>query len=287
MSAAALALVLAAAVLHSGWNALTMRGQSPLCFLWAASSISGLLYIPLALPRLMSDGVPGAALPYIIATILLHALYFYALGRSYRSGQFSVVYPIARGFGVALVPVLALAFLGERLSPLGAAGVGLVVAGILTLQVTSRGWGALRLGVGAAGPGTWWALLTGLTIAAYSLVDKAGVARMHPVPYITLMFLGMDLALLPVVLADGGLGREWARNWRTILPASLLTATAYLLVLFAFRLSKAGYVVAGREVSIVLSAIVGSVLFREGRLSPRLAAAAIVLAGVVCVALAR
>jgi drug/metabolite transporter (DMT)-like permease len=279
--------VLAAAVLHSGWNALTKRAGSPLCFLWLASSTSGLLCVPLALSRLLADGVPADARPYVGATIVLHALYFYALGRSYRSGEFSVVYPIARGFGVALVPVLALPLLGERLSPLGALGVGLVVAGILALQLASRGWHALWSRVGDAGPGTWWALLTGLTIAGYSLVDKAGVARLHPVPYITLMFLGMNLALAPVVLADGGLRREWVRSRATILAASLLAATAYLLVLFAFQLAKAGYVVAGREVSIVLSAIIGSVLFKEGRLGPRLAGAAVVLAGVVCVALAR
>ena len=287
MPAAALALVLAAAVLHSGWNALTKRAGSPLCFLWLASSMAGLLCVPVALSRLVTDGLPADAVPYVGGTIALHALYFYALGRSYRSGEFSVVYPVARGFGVALVPVLALPLLGERLSPLGALGVGLVVAGILALQVASRGWHALWLRVGDAGPGTWWALVTGLTIAAYSLVDKAGVARLHPVPYITLMFLGMNLVLAPVVLAGGGVRREWSRSRWAILVASLLTATAYVLVLFAFQLAKAGYVVAGREVSIVLSAIIGSLLFREGRLGPRLVGAAVVLAGVVCVALAR
>lgn len=286
MPGAALALVLTAAVLHSAWNALTKRAHSPLCFLWLASSLSGLLYLPLAVPRLVTEGLPAAAVPYVLATILLHALYFYALGRSYRSGEFSVVYPIARGLGVALVPLLALPLFDERLSGLGALGVGLVVAGIFGLHLSSRGWRTLWQRVGHAGSGTWWAILTGLTIAAYSLVDKAGVARLHPVPYITLMFVGMNAVLVPIVLADGELRREWARNRSRILLAALLTSTAYLLVLFAFRLSKAGYVVAGREVSIVLSALIGGVLFKEGRVAPRLAGAAVVLAGVVCVALA-
>ena len=64
-------------------------------------------------------------------------------------------------------------------------------------------------------------------------------------------------------------------------------ALAYTLVLFAFRISKTGYVVASRELSIVLSAVIGSLWLREGRLGPRLAGASIVLAGVACIALAR
>jgi len=140
----------------------------------------------------------------------------------------------------------------------------------------------------ALGPGTGWAVLTGLTIAAYALVDKAGVARLHPVPYIGLMFAGCLLLLLPAALGNAGrLRREWTVNWRAIVIASAMTLTAYLLVLFAFRLSKAGYVVAARETSIVLSVVIGRVWFRERRLGARLAGAAFVLAGVACLALAR
>ena len=81
--------------------------------------------------------------------------------------------------------------------------------------------------------------------------------------------------------------REWRENRLAVLLSGFLSPGAYLLVLFAFRISKAGYVVAGREVSIVISALVGSILLKEGQLSQRLAGAAIVATGVVCVALAR
>jgi drug/metabolite transporter (DMT)-like permease len=288
MPAAALALVLTAAVLHSIWNALAKRGRDQLCFLWWAIIVATVLGASLSLPMFAATGVPAPAWPYVVATIVLHAGYFYALGRAYRAGEFSVVYPVARGLGVALVPVIALVIFDERPSPLGGAGVGLVVTGIVALHLAGRGWGPAAAAVRHLGPGTWWALATGLMTAAYSLVDKAGVARLHPLPYITLMFLGMSVLLLPVVLADPGrLRREWTVNWPTILPAAVMTMLAYLLVLFAFQLSKAAYVVAAREVSIVLSALIGTLWFREGRLLPRLAGAAVVLAGVVCVALAR
>jgi drug/metabolite transporter (DMT)-like permease len=287
MPAAALALVLTAALLHSCWNALTKRARDQFAFLCLAVAVASILFLPVTLWALPSGGVPAAAWPFVVATVVLHALYFYALGRSYRSGEFSLVYPIARGLGVALVPVLAVAFLDERPSSVGALGIAFVVMGIVALQWVGRP--PVAAGVRPRlGPGTGWALLTGLTIAAYALVDKAGVSRLHPVPYIGLMFVGSLLLLLPLVLANvGRFRREWTANWRTILVASAMTLTAYLLVLFAFRLSKAGYVVAAREVSIVISVVVGRLWFGERRLAARLVGAGLVLAGVVCLALAR
>ena len=139
-----------------------------------------------------------------------------------------------------------------------------------------------------SGGATAWALVTGLTIASYSLVDKAGVQRIDPVPYLMLMQAGCALGLLPAVLARAGaVGREWERNRVTILAVGAMSAGAYGLVLFAFRFSKAGYVVAAREMSIVLSALIGSLWLGEGHLAPRLTGAAIVLVGVACIALAR
>ena len=288
MPVSALALVLSAALFHAAWNALTKRGRDPLAFLWSANTLGGVLLLPWAARELALTGVPAAAWPFVSATIALHAIYFYFLGRAYRSGDYSLVYPIARGVSVGLVPILAFFLLGERLSPLGSVGVALVVLGLVALQLAGRGAGSSE---GAGWPlraGTGWALLTGLTIAGYSLVDKAGVARLHPVPYLAFIGFGQTLFLLPPLLRRPGvLRREWAANWRSLLVASVLTLGGYLLVLFAFRLSKAGYVVAAREVSIVFSAIIGSVWLGEGRLGPRLLGAGVMLAGVTCVAFAR
>jgi drug/metabolite transporter (DMT)-like permease len=287
MPAAALVLVLTAALFHSSWNALTKRARDQFAFLWLAVGAGSVVLLPVTVWTLPPGGVPAAAWPFVIATVVLHALYFYALGRSYRSGEFSLVYPVARGLGVALVPVLAALFLDERPSPLGAAGIGLVVTGIVALQWVGRAPAATAVSV-RLGAGTGWAMLTGVTIAAYALVDKAGVGRLHPVPYIGLMFVGSLLVLLPAALLDPGrFRREWRANWRAILVASAMTLTAYLLVLFAFRLSKAGYVVAAREISIVVSVVVGRLWFGERNLAARLAGAAVVLAGVACLALAR
>jgi len=283
----ALLLVLAAAAIHATWNALTKRAQDQLAFLWSSVSLATLVLLPAGWALLPPEGVPGAAWPFLVATSVIHAVYFYVLGRAYGSGEFSLVYPIACGLGVALVPLAAFFFLDERPSPLGALGVLLVVAGIVGINLSSAGLTSAGLS-SLMSAGTGWALVTGLSIAAYSLVDKAGVARLHPVPYIAILGVGMSLLLVPAMVRRRvALAREWQTNWRAILVASTLNLTSYLLVLFAFRLSKAGYVVAAREISIVLSVVIGRLWFGERGLGARFAAASLVLAGVICVALAR
>jgi drug/metabolite transporter (DMT)-like permease len=286
VSGPALALVVCAAVLHATWNALAKRAENQFAFLWSSVSLATLLLLPIGLVRLPDEPTPSAGLPFVAASIGIHAVYFWALSRSYRFGDFSRVYPMARGLGVALVPLIALPVFGERLSWLGSLGVGLVVLGIVSLSRSpSVARGSTGIGIGA---GTVWAVVTGVTIAAYSLVDKAGVARLHPMPYIALMGLGLSAILSPIVLADRRtLVNEWRRRWPTILVASAMNLTSYLLVLFAFRLSKVGYVVASRELSILFSAFIGSLWLGEGRLAPRLVGASVVLAGVICVAFAR
>lgn len=284
MSGTALALVLSAALIHSGWNALAKRAANPLAFLWSSVTVASLVFLPLS-AGFLRDGIPAAAVPYVIATIAIHAAYFYALGRALGSGDFSLVYPVARGLGVGLVPVGAILLLGERLSLLGATGVGLVILGIVTAHAAAGGFSSLT--GRRVGAGTGWAAATGLTIAMYSLVDKVGVTLFHPLPYLALMGAGISMLLLPAVRRTAALRREWAINWPTILVAACLNLTSYLLVLFAFRLSKAAYVVAARETSIVFSVLIGGIWFGEGRLAGRLAAAAVVLVGVACVALAR
>ncbi|MBI1958690.1 MAG: EamA family transporter [Candidatus Rokubacteria bacterium] len=288
MPASALALVLAAALFHAGWNALTKRARDQLAFLWSSLSLATVLLAPFGIAYLPDAGVPAAALPYLVTTSVVHAAYFFALGKAYATGELSLVYPIARGLGVALVPVGALLVLEERLSPLGAAGIALVVLGIVTITAGPAAAGGAARVRRHLGAGAGWALVTGVTIASYSLVDKAGVARLHPVPYLAVMGVAMSLLLaVPVLARRGALRREWQLNWRTILIASTMNLTSYLLVLFAFTLSKAGYVVASREISIVLSVLIGRLWLGERQLGRRLVGAAVVVVGVICVALAR
>jgi drug/metabolite transporter (DMT)-like permease len=284
VTGAALALVLSAAVIHATWNAMAKGARDPMAMLWWAGVLSSLVLAPPSLYVLARDGFSPRALPFVAATVILHSMYFLSLGKAYQTGDFSVVYPMARGMGVALVPMGAYYFFDERLSRLGVLGIALIGLGIFVLHWRRGAWSEDAL----LRPGTGWAIATGLCIASYSLVDKVGVSHINPLPYLWAMMLGSCVSLLPAVRArPGSMAREWRENRLAVLLSGVLSPGGYLLVLFAFRLSKAGYVVAGREVSIVISALIGSILFKEGRLPQRLLGAAVVAFGVVCVALAR
>jgi drug/metabolite transporter (DMT)-like permease len=284
VTGAALALVLSAAVIHATWNAMAKGARDPMAMLWWAGVLSSLVLAPPSLYVLTRDGFSPRALPFVVATVILHSMYFFSLGKAYQTGDFSVVYPMARGMGVALVPMGAYYFFDERLSRLGILGIALIGLGIFVLHWRRGAWSEDAL----LRPGTGWAIATGLCIASYSLVDKVGVSHINPLPYLWAMMLGSCVSLLPAVRArPGSMAREWRENRLAVLLSGVLSPGGYLLVLFAFRLSKAGYVVAGREVSIVISALIGSILLREGRLPQRLLGAAVVAFGVVCVALAR
>jgi drug/metabolite transporter (DMT)-like permease len=284
VTGAALALVLSAAVIHATWNAMAKGARDPMAMLWWTGVLSSLVLAPPSLYVLARDGFSPRALPFVVATVILHSMYFFSLGKAYQTGDFSVVYPMARGMGVALVPMGAYYFFDERLSRLGILGIALIGLGIFVLHWRRGAWSEDAL----LRPGTGWAIATGLCIASYSLVDKVGVSHINPLPYLWAMMLGSCVSLLPAVRArPGSMAREWRENRLAVLLSGVLSPGGYLLVLFAFRLSKAGYVVAGREVSIVISALIGSILLKEGRLPQRLLGAAVVAFGVVCVALAR
>ena len=188
MSLTALALVACAAGLHAGWNALAKRGGDQIVFLWCATLASTVAVVPFGLWQLTQDGFPLAAVPFVVATIVVHALYFYALGRAYASGAYSLVYPVARGLGVALVPLIALLVFDERLSPVGTLGVALVVAGIATLRLLpGQEAEAPRARLGS---GLLWPVLTGLTTVILLLFGEiASLSHRYATPLLVIFFL--------------------------------------------------------------------------------------------------
>jgi len=205
VTGAALALVLSAAVIHATWNALAKGAREPMAMLWWAGILSSLVLAPPSLYVLWRDGLSPRAVPFVLATVTLHSVYFFSLGKAYQSGDFSVVYPMARGLGVAIVPVGAYYWFDERLSRLGILGIVLIGSGIFALHWRRGAWSEDAL----LRPGTGWAIATGLCIASYSLVDKVGVSHINPLPYLWAMMLGSCVSLLvPVLRRPGALARE-------------------------------------------------------------------------------
>jgi drug/metabolite transporter (DMT)-like permease len=287
VSGLALGLVLLAAGIHASWNLLAKQANDKLAFLWCSALVSAVLYLPLGVWLLLAYPVPPLGWAIVGGSSLLEGAYYWGLAQAYRHGDLSLVYPIARGTAPLLVPLLAAVFLGERLSLLGAGGVGLVVVGVLTLHLPALSGPGVRALVGALGQlGTRYALLTGVFIASYSTLDKRGVALVQPALYSYLLFCGISLALLPLLVGLGtSVAAEWKRSRRGILVVGLLGPVSYGLVLAALTLAPVSYVSPAREVSVVIAALLGAYVLHEPYGRARLVGSALIAAGLALLVL--
>jgi drug/metabolite transporter (DMT)-like permease len=281
MNLTAFALVVAAACLHALWNLAAKRVSGNVGVLWLGLCWCGVALAPFALCSAVQSFDP-AGLPFIAATGLIHAAYFGLLAAGYRHGELSVVYPLSRGTGVAGTALLAWAVVEEGVSALGALGIGSVCLGILLL--------ALREVRRPTAQGRPWllALLVGLTITAYSVVDKLGVGLVSPVVYLAGLAMVTGVILAPFVLLryPQECREAWRHHKRTSLGVGLGSMGTYLLVLAAFRQASASYVVAARELSIAVAVVLGVVVLKEPLTVPKAVSTAAILVGVVLVKVA-
>jgi drug/metabolite transporter (DMT)-like permease len=286
MSGLSLGIVLVAALLHAGWNLLAKKSRSKIAFIWWFVMIALIGYLPMFLYFLPGFEPTPAGWACIIATGILHALYFWFMGGAYERGDLSLVYPLSRGSGPMFVPILAVILLHERLALSGGLGIVLVVLGIYVIHLNAFTMDSFLEPLRAMrGSASLWALCTGGTIAGYSLVDKVGVGLVYPPVYIYLMFVISLLLLSPYMLLKKrtALKIEWQMNRGAILIDGFLVLFTYLMILFAFRLSKVSYVVAAREVSIVFSALLGILWLKEAHAPQKIAGSVLIACGVVLI----
>jgi len=290
MTGTALLMVLIAAFLHAFWNTLAKKSRNKIAFIWSFILFAVIFYFPMFFYFYAGIKISAVGWTCIVSTGILHTFYFFFVGRSYERGDLSVVYPLARGFGPFWVPILAVVILREQLSLPGIIGIVLVVVGIYVIHLKSFSFKAFFEPFAAIrSTASIWALLTGCTIAAYSLVDKVGVKTVHPAVYIYFIFFIPLLFLTPYVLVKErrALKTEWQINKGPVMVVGFLVVFTYLLVLFAMQTSNVSYVVTARESSIVFSALFGVIWLGEGHRRPRLIGAFLIALGVGFIGLSR
>ena len=283
-------MVLLSAVAHVGWNFLFKRAHDHEAFVWWMQVAISVLFLPMAVFIAVVDPIESLGWLFVVGTGILHAFYFLLLARSYARGDLSQVYPIARGTGPALAPILGVLLLGETVSPPAIGGVIAIVVGILVVFW----WGRLamifqRPLMFLKEPGTLYALATGLFIAVYSIWDKVGVRYVAPFLYMYLMALGTGIILTPYILKSRGLAAvrgEWQVNAWTIVAVGVLVFAAYGLVLSALAISRVSYVWPAREIGIVVAVLLGSLVLKEPFGRGRVLGSCLIVLGVTAVALA-
>lgn len=289
MSGLALALILFSALCHSAWNLLLKRSGNQEVFVWMLLAVGSVILAPLGFALLGVFWITAPGFWLLVASIVAHIIYFALLSRAYSRGDLSLVYPIARGIGPMLIPILAVLILGESMALPAALGIAFIVAGIFLVSW----WGRFRALL--ARPldlirdgGVRYAILTGLTTTSYTLVDKQGVEQIQPFLYMYLLTLGSALGMYPYILSRYGtaiLTEQWKINRPDILAASVLTFLGYGLALTAFSLSRVSYVAPAREVGIVVGVLMGVFLLKEPFGRGRILGSSLIVLGLVSLAL--
>jgi drug/metabolite transporter (DMT)-like permease len=292
MPPTALALVLAAAVLHATWNVAAKHAGGNRHFALQCGLLLALLWAPVALWIGVGQVAQWDARAWACVAIsgVVHLAYFLTLLRGYRESDLTVVYPTARGTGPLITAAGAVLLLGEAPTLFTVLGVLGITAGLLLLAGGPALWRraqqpAERRRVRS---GLAWGGATGVLIAAYTLIDGYAV-KMLLVSPILVDYVGNLFRipfLLPGAFADrAGLREAWRTQWKHALLVAAISPMGYVGVLYAARLAPLSHVAPAREVSMLFAALIGGRLLGEADRGWRMAGALAMALGVTALAL--
>lgn len=279
-----LAFLICAAVIHSAAHVAFKRATDKFAFAWWQLLAIVVFYSPVLITARWDW--PLTAWLILAASAVAEAMYFYMTSRAYTLGDLSVTYPLSRGSAPLFIALWAALFLREQPSALGYIGIVAIAAGLFLVNLP-RLADVVRPLRGLAQPASRWALVAGLCISVYSTIDKVGVKFIPPLLYIYLVLVVTWLTLTPgwwLTKRTDVLAAEWRSNKWSAALAGIAVVGAYTLVLMAMQRSPVSYVGSVREMSVVLTAWVGSTFLGEGKTGLRVTASALVVAGILLIA---
>jgi drug/metabolite transporter (DMT)-like permease len=272
--------VIAAAVMHAGWNVLVKLKLDRFLSLFLIQLLTGVM----GLAMLAVFAWPNrASLPYALISGVLHLGYNLFLVRSYRTGDLSQVYPIARGSAPLLTLFVTWFVANEQIGMAGVVGIGALVAGIWLISFVGR------RGVKLDSLTLFFALGTSVFIAAYTVVDGlGGRASGSPMGYAAVLFVLDCLSMLVYALVTRGPGifAAVAPHWRNGAAGALLSCSAYGIVIWAMSHAPIAAVAALRETSILFVMLMSMRVLKEQVTPPRIAGALLIVAGAAALRLA-
>jgi drug/metabolite transporter (DMT)-like permease len=262
--------------MHAIWNAIAHNIADRV----AGFALMGIADMVVGGAIVAFAGTPGPAWPYVLISAALHIAYQLFLLLSYQLGEFSQVYPLARGLGPLIVGIVSIVALGKHLPVIQLLGVLLISAGLIGLVFVGGKPDRKQL------PALGAAALTGVMIASYTVVDALGVVRGPLLAYIGWLFL-LQGPVVPVMAVIQSRGRTVERLRARAGPGLLggvVSLGAYGLVLWAQTSGALAPVAALREASIVFGAFIGALFLGERLGLKRAVAAGVVVAGIVALA---
>lgn len=270
--------VLLAALLHATWNSLVKGSQDK----YVGMLLIALGHVPPGVIFVFFAPLPGMdVLPWLGASLALHLGYQIFLAASYRVGDLTTVYPIARGSAPLFVTMVSLTFLDVDLSWAQVGSVGLLILGLLLLSydrlgTNKRQWTVVIL-----------ALVTGGFIASYSIVDGLGARKMgYALAYWGWVAIGngalMTLWMLLFQPSSMAKVRLTSQNLTTLLLGGGASYLAYGIVTWAFTQAPIAVITALRETSVIFALLIGLIFLRERSTPMKIVACSMTVVGVIC-----
>ncbi len=299
MPIALVAIISASAVLHASWNlAAHSQRRNDRFFLRLCLAGAAIGLLPALLSETSSAPMPGEVWMLLLATGACQAAYYFGLSMGYRHGEFSVVYPVARALPVLILAVVDMAR-GRPPNLAGWAGLVLVFTGcVLAPQVSLKSFSLKRYWSQA----TVWIAVVALAMVGYTTLDKAAAELLPSGPLSAIRYGAWENVIAAPWLwlvvrfaerrsnpgsVDSPISGVDNADWRWPVAAAVFMVAAYWLVLWAYQLSpQASYIAALRQLSLVIGAVAGVVLFKEPGGALRIAAGAIIVLGVFVIAFA-
>ena len=248
-------IILLSGFCHSLWNLLAKKSIHKLSFIFSFQLIGFFLFLPWSLLAFSDIRVTPKSLVILAITMTAHGFYLFLLSKLYSKSDLSMAYPIIRGTGPLLLPLIGTLFLHEHLSYWGWLGVGAIIIGIFTL-CDIRHFTHHKDQIGLA-------LLVGLCVSCYILLDKLAMNYAPMVVVNWLSTVGNVIMLLPLVWKDHRLKEEWDANGHTILAGALLSGLSYMLFLSVLKTGQVAQFVPMREIGTVFGTLLGIFILKE------------------------
>jgi drug/metabolite transporter (DMT)-like permease len=280
MSLFALSLVLAAACCHATWNFLVKKIDGGPELVWLFSSWTSILYLPVVLIVFWIER-PKFGLEEIVflaGSAALHMAYFLVLQQGYKKGDLSLVYPTARATGPLISVTFAVLLLDESISLQIIAGGLAIVVGIFFLT------GGFRRSAAHLTTSLTFGLATGILIGGYTAWDAYTVTILAISPIILDYASAISRAvfLFPYAVTRKKLVQQHWRNHKiAVLTIAVLNSLAFILFLVALTFTPLVYAAPAREVSVLITVLLGTLLLGEGQLRQRLSWALLIMLGMI------
>ena len=257
-------LILFSALIHSIWNIQLKKSSNPLLFIVSIGVAGWLIFAPYTIYKIFTDFPETRTLLFTMASFFIHFFYFIYLGKAYSKYELSVVYPSARGLSVFLLPLYGIFILGESISTVALLGCGLIIIGILMTGsirisnfLSTSGRSKLLKG------GIFSAILIGIIISLYSLVDKKAAPGIDPILFVWITDTSAVILFIYFYFTNKDLKKLIKIEKFKLLIPGIFQYGSYAIVIHAYATTQLAYAGTFREIGTVFGAVFAKIFLKE------------------------